>query len=80
MHNEGENILENILFNFLAGIMMTKGVWLSLSTKMREKAEMRAAIVLWSELRFRSDKPNFYQSNYGGRMGMWLRVGPQTQQ
>ena len=24
-HNEGENILQNILFNFLAGIMMTKG-------------------------------------------------------
>ena len=24
-HNEGENILENILFYFLAGIMMTKG-------------------------------------------------------
>ena len=24
-HNEGENILENILYKFLAGIMMTKG-------------------------------------------------------
>ena len=61
--------------------MMTKGgAAVTVASKMREKAEMRAEIVLWSELRFRSDKPNFYQSNYGGRMGMWLRVGPQTQQ
>ena len=48
---------------------MVSGVTVTCNKNEAEKAEMRAEIVLWSELRFQLDKHNFYHSNYGEQDG-----------